>query len=450
MYHPLDDPGALPRTSYIEAAPPAPAAPPLAGEARADICIIGAGFTGLSAALHAAAAGARVIVLEANEVGWGGSGRNFGQVVPYLKHEPWTMLQRFGPDHGERLIQAAAEAADLVFALIERHGMSCEAVRNGLIFAALTPRALGGLERRAAFWQSRGLELPVLGAAGAAQAIGGGTYWGALLEPRGGTMNSLAYARGLADAAAGAGVSIHAASRVSSLARDGAAWRLRTAHGTVRSDQVLICTNAYTDELWPGLGRSLIPLRAYQLATEPVPEHLRDGILPGGRALTDSRRLMSGVRLHPNGRLHVSGVGPLFGPERRPDYDASTRRLLGLFPRLGRIDWAFHWSGWVAMTSDELPHLHALAPGVLAGLGYSGRGIALATIMGRELARGAMGTPVRDLLMPASTPSVPHHIPFAAVARAGVRALATSYRLRDAIELSRYGRGPQPTTTGAA
>ncbi|MFI5016276.1 MAG: NAD(P)/FAD-dependent oxidoreductase, partial [Hyphomicrobiales bacterium] len=293
------------------------------------------------------------------------------------------------------------------------------------------------------------VELPILGPAAAAQAIGGGAYWGALIEPRGGTMNALAYARGLASAACGMGAAIRAGSRVSSMAREGTAWRLRTPRGMVRADQILICTNAYTDDLWPGLSRSLIPLRAYQLATQPVPEDLRRRILSGGRALTDTRRLISGVRLHPNGHIHVSGAGPLFGPERRPDYSVSTRRLLTLFPQLGQIDWAFHWSGWLAMTGDGIPHLHALAPGVLAGLGYSGRGIALATIMGRELARGALGTPVRDLLIPASAPSAPHHIPFPALARAGVHALATSYRLRDAIALARYGRGPQSMTRDA-
>ena len=182
MFRPQDDPAALPRTGYTETAPAAPEARPLAGDMRADVCIIGAGFTGLSAALHAAAAGAKAVVLEANAIGWGSSGRNFGQVVPYLKHEPWTVLDHLGADRGERLIRAAADGADLVFALIERHGMGCEAARNGLIFAAHTPANLEKLRRRAAFWQARGVELPVLDAQAAARAIGGGSYWGALIE----------------------------------------------------------------------------------------------------------------------------------------------------------------------------------------------------------------------------------------------------------------------------
>ena len=448
MHRPLDDPGALPRTSYTDTAPAGPETPSLVGEARADVCIVGAGFTGLSAALFAAQAGARVIVLDAREIGWGSSGRTFGQVNPYLRHEPWNLLQRFGQDLGERLIRAAGEGADLVFGLIERHRIACAAVRNGLIFAAHTPQALTGLRRRAEFWRSRGVTLPILDPASTAEAIGGGAYWGALIEPRGGTIDALAYLRGLASAACGAGARIRAGSRATTLARDGAAWRLNTAHGSARADKVLLCTNAYTDDLWPGLRRSILPLRLYQLATQPMPEHLLRRILPGGRALTDTRRLVSGVRVHPSGRIHVSGDGPPFGPERQPDYEVSTRRLLTLFPQLGSIEWAFHWSGWVAMTGDQVPHLHELAPGVLAGLGYSGRGIALATALGRELARAALGAPARDLLIPASPLSAPTIFRFPALARTAVRSLMASYRLRDAMELARYGRGPRAISAG--
>ena len=450
MHHPLDDPGALPRTCYTDTAAPAPETSPLAGELRADICIVGAGFTGLSAALFAAQAGAHVVVLEAREIGWGASGRTFGQVHPYLRHEPWMLLERFGQDTGERLIQAAGEGADLVFELIERHRMACTAVRNGLIFAAHTPGALDDLRQRAAFWRSRGMTLPILDASDTAEAIGGGTYWGALLEPRGGIIDALGYVRGLARAACDTGAAIRTGSRATDMTRNGAGWQISTAHGSVRADKVLLCTNAYSDDLWPGLRSSILPLRLYQLATQPVPEHLRGSILPGGRALTDTRRLVSGVRIHANGRIHVSGSGPPFGPERIPDHEASTRRLLTLFPQLGRVDWAFHWSGWVAMTSDQIPHLHELAPGVLAGLGYSGRGIAFATVMGRELARGALGVRARDLLVPASPLPAPPHFRFPSMAHASVRGLMASYRLRDAMEFARYGRGPRSVAAHGA
>jgi len=443
MHHPLDDPSALPRTCYTDTATAAPETSRLAGQVRADVCIVGGGFTGLSAALFAAEAGARVVVLEAREIGWGSSGRTFGQVHPYLRHEPWMLLERFGQDAGERLIQAASEGADLVFGLIERHRMACTAVRNGLIFAAHTPRALDNLRHRSAFWHSRGIALPIVDAPSTAAAIGGGTYWGALIEPRGGTIDALAYVRGLARAACDAGAAIRTDSRATAITRNGAGWQLSTAHGSVHADKALLCTNAYSDDLWPGLRRSILPLRLYQLATQPVPEHLRRRFLPEGRALTDTRRLVSGVRIYVNGRIHVSGDGAPFGPEQPPNYELSTHRLLGLFPQLGFINWGFHWSGWVAMTSDQVPHLHELAPGVLAGLGYSGRGIAFATVMGRELARGALGVRTLDLLIPASPLSVPPHFRFPSLAHTSVRGLIASYRLRDAMEFVRYGRGPQ-------
>jgi glycine/D-amino acid oxidase-like deaminating enzyme len=439
MADPLDDPDALPRTAYTDAAMPAPAAAPLAGDVSADIVVIGAGFTGLSAALHATEIGARVVVLEAHEIGWGASGRNFGQVVPYLRHEPGHVLERFGSDWGERLIQAAASGADLVFDLIMRHGIECQAIRNGLIFAAHKPAALRRLESRAAFWRDRGVELQILDPEASTVAIGGGTYWGALLEPRGGVINALGYTRGLAYAAIKTGAAIHTRTRARGISRQASRWHIATQAGAVTTDTVLICTGAYSDDLWPGLRRTILPVRAYQLVTRPVAESLRGGILPGGRALTDTRNLISGVRLHADGRLHVSGDGPPFGHERIPDHATSARRILSLFPQLGSVEFEQHWSGWLDMTPDQYPRLQEPAGGVLAGVGYSGRGIALATIMGRELARRAMGAKSNDLLFPIRSVQP---IPLRALARGVVRGLMVLYRIQDALDATRFGRRP--------
>jgi glycine/D-amino acid oxidase-like deaminating enzyme len=447
MADPLDDPGALPRTAYSDAAPPAPPAPSLAGDISVDIAVIGAGFTGLSAALHAAEAGARVAVLEAHEIGWGASGRNFGQVVPYLRHEPGHVLRRLGPDWGERLIQAAASGADLVFDLIMRHGIECQAIRNGLIFAAHKPSALLRLESRAAFWRDRGAELPMLGPAASAAAIGGGAYWGALLEPRGGVINALGYVRGLARAAIKTGATIHTRSRARGISRHGSRWRVATPTGVVATDAVLICTGAYNDDVWPGLQRTMIPVRAYQLVSRPIADNLRGGILPGGRALTDTRNLISGVRLHADGRLHVSGDGPPFGLERRPGHATSARRILSLFPQLGSVEFEQHWSGWLDMTPDQFPRLYEPAGGILAGLGYSGRGIALATIMGRELARRAMGAGPSDFLFPISDV---RPIPLRWLARGVVHGLMTLYRFQDTLDAARFGRRPISRRNAAA
>lgn len=420
-----------PRTAYTDGAPPAPETAPLAGDVAADIAIVGGGFTGLSAALHAAQAGARVVVLEANTIGFGASGRNFGQVVPYLRKPPAHALRTFGGHWGERLIQAAATGPDLVFDLIARHGIECHAVRSGLIFAAHKPSAVRDLEARAAFWQARNVTLTMLDRAKTAELVGGADYAGAQLEPRGGTINSLGYVRGLARAALAAGAAIHTGTRARSLDRDGARWRLTTDGGAVTADRVLLCTNAYTDQLWPGLARTVVPARLHQMATTPLTENVRRSILPGGQAVSDTRHLASAVRLHPDGRIHMSADGSPFG-DSPPNREKALRRLRAMFPQLGDVALDFFWSGLIAVTPDQYPRLYEPAPGILAGNGYSGRGIALATVMGRELAKRARGAAEADLLFPIS-PLRP--LPFPAAARVVVRAMVRLYRAQDTLEV---------------
>jgi glycine/D-amino acid oxidase-like deaminating enzyme len=440
-YHPLQDAGHLPRTAYSDGAGPAPSTAPLEGEVRADIAIVGAGFTGLSAALHAAEAGARVIILEANEIGWGASGRNFGQVVPYLRHSSARALRVFGPDYGQRMIDAAGGGPDLVFGLIEKHGMQCAAVRNGLIFAAHTPDKVKALEARTEEWRRRGAAIEMYDARQTREKIGGGSYWGCSLDKRGGTINALGYTRGLARAAVAAGAVIHTGSRVLSLRRDGKAWKLETPGGRVVADTVMLGTGAYSDNLWPGLRESLMSFRSYGLASRPVSENARATILPGKQALTDTRKLTSGVRLHADGRIHVSSDGARFGPEGRPDLAQPTRRILAMFPQLGSIEWEIIWSGWIDLTPSEFPELHELAPGLLAGLGYSGRGIALATVMGREMARHALGTSPKDLSFGITQPKP---VPLGRFYPLALNAAMAWLRAKEAVELVKHGTGPKP------
>jgi glycine/D-amino acid oxidase-like deaminating enzyme len=445
-YHPLQDPGHLPRTAYSGAAGPAPSTARLDGEERADIAIVGAGFTGLSAALHAAEAGAKEIVLEANEIGWGASGRNFGQVVPYLRHPSARALAVLGPDYGQRMIDAAGGGPDLVFGLIEKHAMQCQSVRNGLIFAAHTPDKVKALEARTEEWRRRGAPVEMYDAKQTKELIGGGSYWGCSLDKRGGTINALGYMRGLARAAMAAGAVAHTGSRAMSLKRDGKAWKLETLGGRVIADTVMLGTGAYTDDLWPGLRASLMPFRSYGVASRPVGENARATILPGKQALTDTRRLTSGVRLHADGRIHVSSDRPRFGPEGRPDTARITRRMLAMFPQLGSIEWEIIWSGWIDLTPTQFPELHELAPGLLAGLGYSGRGIALATVMGREMARCALGTAPKHLSFAITKPKP---VPFGRFYRPALNAAMRFLRAKEAIDLARYGAGPK-VAAGAA
>jgi glycine/D-amino acid oxidase-like deaminating enzyme len=437
MISPSDDPAEV-SGFYRSFAPPGPDFVPLEGNASADVAVVGAGFTGISAALHLAERGIRATVLEAKTIGWGASGRNFGQVVPYFKHDQDHVLGHFGTETGERLIAAAGNAPDLVFSLISRYRIDCSAIRKGLIFAAHSPAGRAALERRTAFWQQRGAPVEIR-YGGDAEALIGSPYYAALsLDRRGGTLNPLAYVRGLAAAAGAAGAAVHTASPVLRLEREGRRWRLSLPRGELLADTVVLATNAYTDRgLWPGLRESLIPMRAYQNITRPLGENLRRSILPEGQPLTDTRPLFSGVRLHPDGRLQASADGPAFTIGGAPYLAKLERRLRTIFPQLGPLEWEQHWSGWVAMTYDLYPHLHALAPGLWAGLGYSGRGIALATLMGREIAARIAGAAERDLVFPVTQLRPPAIAP---LARPMVASLLAYHRLGDAWRARRDGR----------
>lgn len=428
MHAPGEDRSPPPKV-YTEGVLPAPTAGPLRDSRRTGVVVIGAGFTGLSAALHLAEAGAEVTVLEARTVGWGASGRAFGQVVPYLKHDQDAILAHYGPDRGERIIEAVAAGPDLVFDLIRRHQIACNATRTGLIFAAHTRAAARGLEGRTLFWQRRGAPVRMLGADQTEAAIGSRFYQTCSLDERGGHLNPFAYVTGLARAAVAAGAAIHTGTPVLSLDRIDGGWRVRAAGGALEAKSVVIGTNAYTDGLWPGLEKSIVPMRGHAMVTRPLSGNLRRMILPGSQSMTDTRRLFSGIRLLADGRLHASGDGPAFGPEAGPYRAKIAARVAALYPFLGELDWQETWSGWVAMTPDQFPRLHELAPGVFAGLGYSGRGIAAATMMGRDLAALVAGR--GEGVFPRS-PLRP--IPGRSFAPWWIRSLLQWYRVRDAME----------------
>lgn len=400
-----------------------PPARVLTGCERADMAIVGAGLTGLSAALHAARLGMSVAVVDANGIGTGASGRSFGQVVPYLKHEPGHALKLFGDTLGERLVSAAASGPDFVFDLIETYRIACEAMQSGLIFAAHSSDGLERLRLRAAFWQKRGARVDILDRQGTAGAIGGGDYPGALLDHRGGTLNSFAFTVGLARAAAMNGARLFCRSPARAIHRHGAtSWELKAGSGTVIADRILICSNAYRNDLVPGIGAHVLPIRVHQIASEPLPAEIANTILPGGRALTDTRRLPSGVRLTRDGCLVVTIKGPLFSTGGA-NLKGATERVSALFPHLGRVLWQSGWSGWIDMAPDQYPRIIEAAPGILAGLGLSGRGLALGPLLGRDLARRAAGAHADELAFHVVGPQGGPRWPIGAKAIAGGAAL---------------------------
>jgi glycine/D-amino acid oxidase-like deaminating enzyme len=409
----------------------APNAPPLKGAVKADVAIVGGGFTGLSAALHLAEKGAQVRVLEAEEPGFGASGRNGGQVIPGLKYEPDELVAMFGLERGERIVEIAGGAADFAFDLIQRHGIRCAPTRNGWIQGVHTPSKLDLVRRRLAQWELRGAPVRFLDRAEIAELTGTNAYCGGFFDGRGGMIQPLSYARGLSRAAIAAGTQIHGRSPALRMVREQSSWRVETPEGAVNARQVLICTNGYTDDFFSGLKRSIVTANSFQVATRPLSNNLRATILPGGQPVSDTRRLLRYFRLDPEGRLLMGGRGSFDG-ENRPDrYERLRRAAQRLYPQLGEPDWEFFWSGKIALTADHLPHIHEPKPGVLAGLGYNGRGVAMASRMGKLLADYVSGASAETLGLPITRIKP---LPFWSLRKPVLGVLINWYRLRDWLD----------------
>jgi glycine/D-amino acid oxidase-like deaminating enzyme len=428
----------LPNSLWAATAVPAPDCAPLDGEQSSDVCVIGGGFTGLSAALHLAEAGTAVTLLEAVEPGYGASGRNGGHFIPGWKVEPEEIVKRFGPARGPRLARCVAGSADFTYRLIRRLEIDCHARQSGWIRAAHSDAEAALGRRRAEKADPHGMKVEWLEPDRLAAITGTNLYKGGLLYPSGGMLQPLSYARGLAAAGMKAGAAIHGRPPVVDIKPAEKGWRIIAAGGTVHADQVVICTNGYSDlaggngKLWPDLIRSIVPLYSYQVATKPLSDNLRRTILPDGQAVADTRRLLGYFGVDHSGRLLMGGRGGFRESADPDDYRRVIADLRRIFPQLGEPELDFYWGGKVAITPDHIPHLHEPAPGILAGLGYNGRGVAMASLMGKLLADRALGMAAEESPLP-STKIKP--IPGHGVRTPAIKLITTWKRFRDRLEL---------------
>lgn len=290
------------------------------------VAVIGAGFTGLAAALNLAEGGASVIVVDAQAPGYGASGRNGGQVIPGLKLDPDALDRLFGP----ATTDFAGRAADTVFDLIARHSIDCAARRGGWIQASLKHAHLPMLERRMKAWAARGASAAMLDAAEIAKATGAEGFVGGWLDRRASSLHPLNYAFGLARRAQGAGARLHGRSPATGLTREGMRWRVRIEDkGVIRADRVVLATNGYTGALWPELRATMIPASSFQVATEPLAPDVCATILSGAAAVSDTRRVGNYFRLSPDGRLVMGGRAALPTRADPPPTRISRRPCVG-------------------------------------------------------------------------------------------------------------------------
>lgn len=387
-------------------APPAPVTRPLLGAATADVAVIGAGYTGCSAALHLAQAGARVVVLERAEVGFGAAGRNVGLANAGLWVMPQDIITALGEDHGNRILNLLGNGPAEVWDIITAHDIACEATHNGTLHLAVGKAGLKELEERCAQWQARGAPVSLLDKAETERRVGTRAYEGALLDLRAGTVQPLAYVRGLARAAMAAGAAIHTASPVERVEVAGKGWRLSTPQGHVDADWVIVATDAYTTQPFAELRLEQVHLPYFNFATAPLSAEQRARILPGLEGCWDTKEVLNSFRMDAAGRLVFGSVGALRGPGAAIHRNYSRRALARLFPDLKGIAFESEWYGMIGMTSDNIPRFHRLGHRVICFAGYNGRGIGTGTVFGRVLAEHILGKIAEaDLPLPLAAPA---------------------------------------------
>ena len=439
----LPDNVRMPKSLWAAVTPEGPQLPRLEGSASADVVIIGAGFTGLSTALHLREAGVDVAIVEAAEPGWGASGRNNGQVIPTLSRpDPDDIVKKHGAS-GERFVALLRDSASTLFDVARKYQIQAEQEQAGWIQPVHSPGRIRIAERRVQQWSKAGAPVEFLSREKVRDMLGSDAWHGGFWNRTGGHINPLALARGLASAVLDRGGRIFARSPASRFERRNDRWIVTTEQGEISGRALILATNAYTGEfakaLAPEIAREVMPVFSWQMATAPLSDAARKTIIPGRQAMSDTHGELYFARYDARNRL-VTG-GALMGTA-----DAASRlkaavgaRLKRLWPQIGDVTFDYVWNGYVGMTTDFLPRIHAIGPDAYAWTGCNGRAVALSIAIGQELAKAAQGVPTQDLALPFSKPA-----PW--VAHGLLRRLAPLmlmvYRRRDAAEIPEAGSQP--------
>lgn len=390
-------------TLWYATADAASAYPELEETVTADVCVVGAGYTGMTTSLELAKKGVSVALVEAQEPGFGGSGRNAGHCTPTFTHYSLPDLRRMlGEPWAERLIHRQTRANDRVSALIRDYEINCEWQQNGYFMGALTPSHIGDLKAKAETYGAVGARTRFVDPAEAAAITGSERFIGGWFHEEGGHLNPLGYSRGLARAAMQEGVRLFARSPVTGCRRDGARWRVETAKGAVLADKVIFTTGAYTVGGWPKLDETFKIMRVFVCATQPLDPETRKTVLPRNTTMHDGRGDIYVYKYNREGRI----VASMFPMGRRGVDVAHTARVLTdrlkwLHPGIREdIRWDYLWWGELDMQQKTIPRLYGLAPGVAAMTGLSGRGVPTGSMLGGILSEWAMDVPAAELSLP--------------------------------------------------
>ena len=406
--------------------PPRQPAPKLQEALSADVVVIGGGLTGLSAAYHLAKSGRKVTLIEGRSIGWGGSGRNNGQVIPTLAAmEPAAMQSRYG-NRAEPFIHMVRDCAGELFDFIRSHKLACDAEQSGWFQPAHSAAHLRLSEARVNAWQKHGAPAELLDKPAGDALLGSGHWHGGMLNRTGGHINPLKLSHELARLSVASGVQIFEQTPATAITPKGDGWLIATPEGEITASAVLLATNAYTsDSIEPRIARSVVPLTAYQLATAPLSEAQRAEIIPAREAISDTRGDLWYFRYTSDHRL-VTGAALLLKAGAKPRLQALLKqRLETAFPSLAPLSFSHVWNGFVGITADFTPRFHELGPSYYSFTGYNGRGLALTLPIGREFANKINGQPC------ALPFEAPREIPLHGLVKRVARARLILTRLQD-------------------
>ncbi|MFK8083407.1 MAG: NAD(P)/FAD-dependent oxidoreductase [Granulosicoccus sp.] len=377
-----------------------------------DVVIVGGGFTGLSTALHCAERGLSAHVLEAKQIGYGGSGRNCGLVNAALWLPPQDVRGQLGQTYGPRFIEQFGNGPEAVFSLIEKHQIRCEATRTGTIHAAHSASGFRELQARAEEWSRLGEPVDLIERDAVAELVGTRVFHGGLLDHRAGTINPMGYCRGLARAALGAGATISTGVRATKLTKSDNGWIVITDQGELHAKAVILGTNAYTDGLWPELKKVFTMIHYFQLATKPLGGEASH-VLPGRQGLWDTGQIMFNYRRDAYDRLLIGSMGTILGDTTKGLSQRWARKQISrIFPDLGEVEFEQAWYGQIAMTPDHLPRIYELEKNLFTPIGYNGRGITTGTVFGKAMAQILTGMDKSELPLPVTALSTVPSAPF--------------------------------------
>ncbi len=380
---------------YAASASPFPAQPVLQGEASADVVVVGGGFTGLSAALHAAEAGFSVVLVEGKRIGWGASGRSGGQMIPGMRWGADELLARFGEEPTRQMLVAADEANALVRGRITRHAIACD-LRDGHYHAAAKASHYDDIARELAARErllgDQGCRM--VSAQDSPAMVASPLYHGGMFDPGGGHLHPLNYALGLARAALDAGVRIFEESPVGHIdhgSETGGPVRVITPQGSVTARYGVMACDAFMGSLDKRLGAMTMPVANYNVATAPLDPAQAAALIPSGAAVADSKFVLNYYRLSADNRL-IFGGGEKYSPRPPADIPGFVRPYLeGVFPQLRGVQIDYAWGGLVGVTLNRLPHFGRIGQSFFAH-GWSGHGVLLTTLAGKLIAEAMTGT----------------------------------------------------------